>query len=79
MGKKIITSDDLANMDQKKIFESIIELWGMEGATEVVTNYFSQKEQSVIDHTLQDEQELYETIEDAIDAFAEIVIRKLKS
>lgn len=81
MEKRILSSDDLRKMDIERLFSAIIALWGMEGASQIVQFYFdsyeSEKKAPSIEFD-EDDQEYLNAIMHGVDAFTELVIRKLK-
>lgn len=79
MERRILTSDDLKKMDVERVFAAIIALWGMEGATQIVQYYFDHLD-ATPDHMefTEDDQEYLNAIMHGVDAFTELVIRKLR-
>ena len=79
MERRILTSDDLKKMDVERVFSSIIALWGMEGAAQIVQHYFDSFEAETRPMEFTDEdQEYLNAIMNGVDALTELVIRKLK-
>lgn len=79
MERRILTSDDLKKMDVERLFAAIIALWGMEGAAQIVQYYFDHLngETEEIEFTEED-QEYLNAIMHGVDAFTELVIRRLR-
>ena len=81
MQKKILTSDDLKGMDPKLIFECIIYLWGMEGAIQIVQEYYfiEEKDQTNSKKEVEIDYQILNRIMDGLDAFSDLVIERLKN
>lgn len=77
MEKRVLSSEDLRNMDTERLFTSIIALWGMEGASQIVSHYFAslEAEKAEVPDT---EEEYIQAVMEGAEAFAELVIRRLK-
>jgi len=79
MERRILTSDDLKKMDIERVFSSIIALWGMEGAAQIVQHYFTSLESEVEEMEFTEEDQAHlDAIMQGVDAFTELVIRRLQ-
>lgn len=78
MKKRVITQEDLDNMDIRHLFTSLIAVWGMEGASQVVQHYYDSIESRGLEYDEEEESECMDAIIEGVEALTELFIRKLK-